>query len=157
MMPRPQHYPFRERLKLRVDMTIAAGIRCSDGIIICADTEHTGDVSKFQETKIIPIEDHTVITGAGSTDYILMTADKLRDELKSAHPVNVADARQIVETVVQGVHAEHIFNFYDASDPNRPSMELIVAMRCSEGDLALLKTFNSAVRVGSQFEFAGSG
>lgn len=157
MMPRPRFLPCFERLKLRVDMTIAAGIRCSDGIIVCADTEHTGDVNKFQESKIISIEDHTFITGAGATDYILMTAEKLKDELKLAHPVNVADARQIVETVVRGVHAEHIFNFYNASDPNRPSMELIIAMRCTGGDLALLKTTNSAVRLGSQFEFAGSG
>jgi 20S proteasome alpha/beta subunit len=138
-------------------MTIAAGVLCSDGIIVCADTEHTGDVSKFQAQKIIAIDDQTFLTGAGATDYILMTADKLKDEFKSGRPVNPTDARQIVETVVRGVHDEHIFSFWDGSDPNRPGMELIVATRCSGGELALIKTFNSATHLGSSFEFAGSG
>jgi 20S proteasome alpha/beta subunit len=138
-------------------MTIAAGILCADGIIVCADTEHTGDVSKFQASKIIAVDEHTFLTGAGSTDYILMTADKLRDELKAARPVNATDARQIVETVVKGVHAEHIFNFYNASDPYRPQMSLIVAIRCSGGELALIKTTDSATRLGKDFEFTGTG
>src|ERR1035438_2464283 len=145
------------RLPLRVDMTIAAGILCSDGIIICADTEHTGEVSKFQASKIIPLDEHTVMTGSGTTDYILMAADKLKDELRMARPVNPSDARQIVESVVKGIHAEHVFNFFEASDPNRPFIELIVAARCSGGDLALIKTNNSAARLGTNFEFTGSG
>lgn len=55
-------------------MTIAAGILCSDGIIVCANTEHTGDVNKFQAPKVISIDDRTFLTGAGATDYIPMTA-----------------------------------------------------------------------------------
>jgi 20S proteasome alpha/beta subunit len=138
-------------------MTIAAGILCSDGIIICADTEHTGDVSKFQASKIIPLDEHAVLTGSGTTDYIQMTADKLRDEFKAARPASPSEARQIVERVVKGIHAEHIFNFFDASDPNRPFIDLIVGVRCSSGDLALIKTNNSVARLGTNFEFTGSG
>ena len=138
-------------------MTIAAGIICADGIILCADTEHTGDVSKFQASKIIPIDENTFLTGAGSTDYILMTADKLRDELKETRPANSSDARRIVEKVVRDVYAEHIFSFYDASDPYRPQMFLITAIRCSGGDLALIKTTDSATRLGKDFEFTGTG
>lgn len=138
-------------------MTIAAGILCSDGIIVCADTEHTGDVSKFQASKIITIDENSLMTGSGSTDYILMTADKLRDEFKAARPADQSDARQLVEAVVKGVHAEHIFSFFDASDPNRPFIDLIVAVRCSGGELALIKTNNSSARLGTNFEFTGSG
>jgi 20S proteasome alpha/beta subunit len=161
--PRPECFLIhREKrterqLPLRFDMTIAAGILCSDGIILCADTEHTGEVSKFQASKIIPLDEHTVMTGSGTMDYILMAADKLRDEFNAARPVNPSDARQKVESVVMGVHADHIFNFFQASDPNRPIIDLIVAARCSGGDLALIKTNNSAVRLGTNFEFTGSG
>jgi 20S proteasome alpha/beta subunit len=33
-------------------MTIAAGIRCTDGIVLCSDTEHTEGDGKYEKPKI---------------------------------------------------------------------------------------------------------
>ena len=153
--PRPL---WREkRPLLRVDMTIAAGIVCGDGIILCADTEHADDVRKFQAPKIHAIGEHTLLSGAGTTDYILMAAEKLRDEMKCAQPQNPSDARDRVEELVHGIYTRHIFSFYEASDPYRPQIQLIVAMRCADGNLALVRTNDSAAILSQNFEVSGTG
>lgn len=158
IIPCKPHFRLKPvRLQLRADMTIAAGILCSDGIIVCADTEHTGEVSKFQASKIIPLDEHTLLTGAGTTAFIRMAADKLRDELKGARPQSPSDARQIVETVVKQVHSEHIFPGWNGSDSYRPQIQLIVGARCENGELALIRAADSAVYLGHEFEITGTG
>ena len=141
----------------KVDMTIAAGIVCADGIILCADTEHADDVRKFQAPKIHTIGEHTLLTGAGTTDYIMMAAEKLRDEMKCAQPQNASDARDRVEELVHGIYTRHIFSFYEVSDPYRPQIQLIVAMRCADGNLALVRTNDSAAILSEKFEVSGTG
>jgi 20S proteasome alpha/beta subunit len=146
------------RPKWRVfPLTIAAGILCSDGAILCADTEVSDDVRKFQAPKIFAIGDHTFLTGAGHSDYIAMAVDKLTDDLKVAVPQHASDARQVIETLVHGIYEEHIFGFYKGSDPYRPQMQLIVAMRCANGDLALVRTNDSIAILSKEWEVAGTG
>jgi hypothetical protein len=86
-----------------------------------------------------------------------MAFDKLSDEYRSARPVNASDARDIVEKVVRDLHAEHIFKFYQPSDPQRPGFELIVATRCGEGKSALIKTTDTAAYLSDSYEVAGIG
>jgi hypothetical protein len=56
MMPRP---PIENRIKMRrlvkrENMTIAAGFKCTDGIILCSDTEEAvGDYGKRSRAKIV--------------------------------------------------------------------------------------------------------
>jgi 20S proteasome alpha/beta subunit len=154
---RPHFHIKPTRLQSRADMTIAAGILCSDGIIVCADTEHSDEVRKFQAAKIHTIEDHTFLTGAGTTDYILMAVEKLRDQLKCARPQNISDARDMIENLVHELYSRHIFSFYEASDPYRPQIHLIVGMRCMDENLALIRTNDSAAILSQNFEVTGTG
>jgi hypothetical protein len=50
----PSPKPFQQRpkrLSERKSMTIAAGLLCTDGLLICADTE-IGGAAKFEQRKI---------------------------------------------------------------------------------------------------------
>ena len=50
-------------------MTIAAGFRCSDGIVLCANSEVSNELEKHRESKIftgVPMGNQiTAFTGAG--------------------------------------------------------------------------------------------
>lgn len=155
--PRPAPRPNYRRLPERKTVTIAAGIMCSDGIVICSDTEHTDYVAKYQREKIFRFENRLTVSGAGNSDFIQMAFNKLCDECRSAQPVNPSDAREIVEKLVLDIHSSHIFKFYQPTDQQRPSLDLIVATRCSNGELALVKTADTAAVLAQFYEAVGGG
>jgi len=138
-------------------MTIAAGFHCSDGIVICADTEQTDQMGKYQREKIFNFQDQLILTGAGHSDFIKMAFDKLCDEYRLSQPSNPSDARVIVERMILDLYEKHIFRFYQAGDLNRPSIDLIIAMRCSSGQPAMIKTLETATVLGGFFESVGIG
>jgi hypothetical protein len=74
-----------------------------------------------------------------------------------ATPVNASDARDVIESVVLAVHKEHIFSFYQPNDFQRPSLHLIAGVRCSNDELALVKTSDTSVYLGSMYEATGIG
>lgn len=138
-------------------MTIAAGLMCSDGILLCADTEHTDYVAKYQKEKIFQFQNQLVLAGAGSSDFIRMTFDKLCDEFRSSQPANPSEARDVIETLVLDIHSRHIFQFYQPNDQSRPSLDLVIGARCSNGDLALVKTLDSTASLAPFYEAVGNG
>jgi 20S proteasome alpha/beta subunit len=78
---RKLRYP-SEDLHETAPMTIAAGFKCSDGLVLCADREMTyGNALKVSEGKIqhLVSEAGTTlgITGAGHWTYIRMAAQKI--------------------------------------------------------------------------------
>lgn len=139
-------------------MTIAAGTLCTDGILLCADSE-TGDyVGKYQRRKIRDYEGFPLfVTGAGTTSYIEMAADTIYDTFRAAWPENSRDARQKTEEVILDIHSRHISPFYDNSDSNRPAMDLVIAVRCSDADLALIGSSGTATFLSSDSVSVGSG
>jgi 20S proteasome alpha/beta subunit len=76
-----------ERRPIRRSMTIAAGFTCTDGIVICADTELTGG-SKFEGRKVMPVSIpglcDLVITGTGTASYIGMASDLMHSAVYHA-------------------------------------------------------------------------
>lgn len=83
-------------------MTIAAGFLCSDGVLLCADTEHTGWAAKSHHSKV----DHFEVPGgkvcfalAGASDLAWSAIQKCKKQLE-ATPSNdlVADVETILDT-----------------------------------------------------------
>jgi hypothetical protein len=140
-------------------MTIAAGVVCSDGILICADTQHTEGNVKFDRPKIWGVKDYLLMTGSGASNYMKMAFDKLADRFKTRCPKDTRTARNEVEKLVQKIHREHIFPLYKAQHPVAPqiSVDLIVAIRCEDGDLALIATNLTTAWKVDLYETTGSG
>lgn len=156
LFSKPPIYTTRRLLRRR-RLTIAAGFHCDDGIVICADTEHTDQIGKYQREKIFNFQHQLLLTGAGHSDYIKMAFDKLCDAYRSSQPINPSAARDIVERMILDLYAKHIFNFYRPEDSNRPSLELIIAMRCSNGEPVMVKAAETATILGGFFESVGIG
>ncbi len=64
-------------------MTIAGGILCTDGAILCADTQETiGDYSKHDTSKIRSFHSNVftvVMTGGGDSDYLEQAFEMIND------------------------------------------------------------------------------
>ena len=126
-------------------MTIAAGVWCSDGLIICADTEINQDNSKYERMKVFAHEDWLLVTGAGWFDYLKMAFDKLRARFQTERPNDSEAARKSVEEIVLEVYERNIGSVFNVGDPQSPSFDMIVGVRCANGELTLIKTSLTAV------------
>lgn len=130
MTPKPVSKKNLERLYGVKAMTIAAGINCTDGILICADTEHTQGDAKFQKGKIFAENpDFLIVSGAGDAEFIKVGYDKLAPKVKYKLPADPAAARTMVEEATSKFHK---------------ITQLIIAVRCANDEICLIKTASSA-------------
>jgi 20S proteasome alpha/beta subunit len=138
-------------------MTIAAGLVCTNGIVICADSQHSDEQAKYQRDKIWSLPDLSLtVTGAGSTAYLKMSFDKLCDEFKTS-AINATDAREKVESIIKEIHAEHLFKFWKPDSLTRPEIALVIAVKCRDGKLALIKTSLTAADLEETYAVVGTG
>jgi 20S proteasome alpha/beta subunit len=140
------------------NMTIAAGIRCSDGFVLCADSEITEGSAKSDRIKIWAEQDYLIATGSGTSDYVKMAFDKLCAILKNL-PDDRDAAREAVEVLIYDIYDEHILPLSKAKHPlaGTLDLELIVAIRCKNADLALVKTTLTGAKLVEDFECTGAG
>ncbi len=151
---RPRPYP--ERLEEKEPpMTIAAGFVCRDGIVICADSEVTNDLDKYEESKIFTMASVTgptvVFAGSGWTDFIKMTVSKIKIQGQFAKTAD--EIEEIIEDVVMKVHRNHIRHY--PSDP-KPFISLLIGIK-DGGDLRLLQTSGTSIRPVTVSAFLGAG
>jgi len=135
-------------------VTIAAGIRCDDGVLLCADSEHSNDLGKFYRTKIFNgCDGDLLVTGASeNADYIKVGFDKMVERLRSA-PANEMSARGTVEEVILNLHEEHI---RPSANPSF-QVDLIMALRCANAKLALVQTVGSTAKLIDHYSAVGTG
>jgi 20S proteasome alpha/beta subunit len=156
-----------ERLCRVNALTLVAGMKCNDAIVLAADTEHSDGIIKFQDHKLQIFPEiprmanppkspyRIAIAGAGFSDYIKMTVDGIKDGIgKTDH--SVEKMKLVVHKVVEKVHSK-IFKHWVPDDPNRPTVGLIVGMRDESGASALLRTCDIAVSEVDAAAFVGSG
>jgi len=155
---KPTRYPWAFRLKEK-KVTIAAGFQCTDGIVLCADTELTigvglkrsGEKVWIHQGPIAPCA--VVITGAGSFSYLEMLSEKIFDAIKKT--MTLVDIRAVVEREVKAIHTEHLFLFPDQD--NRPQVAILLAARDKTGALMLLQSYETAVSLVEHFQVLGTG
>jgi 20S proteasome alpha/beta subunit len=137
-------------------MTIAAGYLASDGILICADTEHADDVAKYKKPKVFKFKKHLIVTGAGNSHLLKLATDRLFRALAQP-PADIDGALSIVGDVIYELHERHIFKHYDATNHLRPTVSLIVAARCANGKLTIIKTQDDSAAFGGAYASVGCG
>jgi hypothetical protein len=143
-------------------MTLAAAFRCSDGIIVCADTQHTGSRSKFQKKKIHDfLHDGAllVVAGAGTKSYINMCVDLLHDGFKAgAKTFPLID--KLIKDTIRTVYQDHIGVQVRAQRlPNGevPQVFLIVSAKLPDGSVEAWKVDEMAVSRCGHVAFVGIG
>ncbi|MGD1156729.1 MAG: hypothetical protein ABSA41_12960 [Terriglobia bacterium] len=121
-------------------MTIAAGFRCNEGVVICADTEETvGDTKQWRgkiETIVYPGLKHVIcFAGAGWTDYVLTAMEKAREGLGECNGMN--EIRDHLKEKLIGFFDGHLANWAYFPANERPFVELLIGVTTTVGGLGL--------------------
>lgn len=139
-------------------MTIAAGLLCQDGIVLCADTELTLPTSKASRGKIFTAAHGSndaamLIACAGDYDFCKAALQYMEPALLTDAAPTVEDLQSAIESAIEDVYEHHIY-------PNKLSsrhIELIGAMWGRVGGYRLVKTADTAVIRVDRYEVAGTG
>ena len=136
--PRPR--PFPRRRTERRDVTIAAGFRCNEGVVICADTEITiGDIRQHEgkiTTSIYEGLSHIVsFAGAGWTDYIRTAIENAQEGLSECSGMKEIRAH-LKEKLIQFFEG-HLANWAYFPAAERPFVELLVGVTTKDGSFDL--------------------
>jgi len=156
---RPYPHRLKKLLIGRKPVTLAAGLLCSGGIILCADSEFTQGVLKTQGQKILTHRREGLslaFTGAGDWDYVEMTFQKIVrkfEEQDDPLELNQFEAQDLVEQILLEVYDKNISPVKEEVD-----FGWLAAIRTPDEDLGLLKSFRSCSLVRSKgFECTGMG
>jgi 20S proteasome alpha/beta subunit len=127
--PRPRQAP----------VTIAVGMVCTDGVLVCADTRQTvlGECV-WEDTKmakmVVPNFGDVVMAGCGNTSYIYMAFENIERALKQASNAS-RDFGEVLQKAILNIH-RHI---KACSDPRQPLpwVELIIGAQKEPGSATL--------------------
>jgi 20S proteasome alpha/beta subunit len=120
-------------------MTIAAGFVCSDGIVLCADTQETiVGYTKNSTEKIRLWQDgglNIAITGAGDTELIETISERIEHALYSVYPSTGFWPSNRVRDIIQDEMSEsfqkYILPYTQFSKDDRPWCELLILVTVS--------------------------
>jgi hypothetical protein len=140
-------------------MTIAAGILCRDGIVMCADSQETyGDfkwpVKKIAYPRASSGDFSILISGAGFPSAIDTATQKIFE--RTAH--SMSDYKQtveIIESVLREIHEKDLAH-YQANDRDNLQFRLLIAFNAAGNGGLFVSDGPILTRVDS-FQIIGSG
>jgi 20S proteasome alpha/beta subunit len=154
-------------------VTIVAGFDFSDGVLVCADTEMTDQVQKFQSSKIMQytffgdspsgrLPDRVVFALAGNVPYatraISLCADAVADiSLRTPDEMTNEKVQGRIEETLLEFHEKFIFS-HPLYRENAVTVELVIGVFSHvTGRASLLSTTEGAVNEVHRFDFLGMG
>jgi hypothetical protein len=159
-LPRPKPFPLPKirRLPRSTRLTIAAGFICTDGIVICADTQETipGYVKTHtQKMKLMRSPFFNIaFTGAGDGELIDMTVQEMDIALAREKPTTEWDIRQTLKKSLLDTFHAQILCDPDILPEHRP--DLLIALQYDAGTLLYKATGTKIFRLESSV-CVGSG
>lgn len=143
-------------------MTIAAGFHCKDGVLLCADTEHSAYALSFHENKIFKIETaqlKALFSFTGSMHLAHAAIQKCIHKLKVAKLGTIKthyDVALIVEQIVNAEYRKHVTATPDHN--TEPAYQLLLAAWCdaSEG-AAIYSTWHGVIEQAPRYACVGAG
>lgn len=92
-------------------MTIAFGVKCSDGILLASDTEYSAGDIKYPGPKIFiaPLRNnfHFAVTGSGDVPVIKMACEEINARIEE--PSSIEEVKQVIKSVISEIYKKHIF------------------------------------------------
>jgi len=112
LKPHPQFRPKSKRLPKVKTMTIAAGFPCTDGLVLCADTQEViYSYAKVNTQKMTQIETpfyNMVFTGAGDSGLIDMTVQLMDQALAEKKPNGAWKIEEVLRESLVDTFNRHI-------------------------------------------------
>jgi hypothetical protein len=152
-----------KRLRLRrKPMTIAAGFRCSNGIVLCSDTEYShGQSHKTYGTKIAHFVKHGLgfsfaMAGAGGPAFMERVFDDFADGLEERIPGTLPETIAGLEGVLRKLYKQHIFPIPKWQDAEADA-QFVIAVRTPDGKQDLFQSAYTVVAKAGEHECVGMG
>lgn len=117
-------------------MTIAAGFRCVDGVVLCTDSEYSGGQyqAKSPGPKIFPVHPlngRAYIAGSGDTSYLSSIAAEIIEKIGEKR-VRAERVKAVVGAAVRDIFKRDIIPLRKSGDPNPPTVDILLAMQVGE-------------------------
>jgi len=139
------------------EMTIGVGFKCDDGVVLAADTQHSGAL-KLRGEKVFEIAGTPGITvciaGAGRVSLIRKAVELIGKDISKGGAST--DIPGVVERVLATVHQKHIYP-YQGIEENRPSLQLLVGVWTKDAPFYLLDTDQTVPNFVEDYAVIGSG
>jgi hypothetical protein len=114
-------------------MTIAAGFVCTDGLVLCADTEYSNGALKVSKSKIFKRQQQDLLIAASGDEVLIEeAASTLLESLDET--LSLDHVKETIEHVMDAMHA----NYIDSSPDPDYTVHLLVAAKARDG-FALFK------------------
>ena len=161
-LPKPlkQRYPWRLAKEKR--MTIAAGLLCQDGLIVCADMEHSTWSAKTYHSKMNQFEypgGKVVFALAGNRAFALTAMEKIQRKLKRKKPSE--DALDLIEAIVDKEYRRQVISNPAQAADGSLHYSIILGHWVDRGevfgDLNLYASYQGSLHEVKQFECLGAG
>jgi hypothetical protein len=161
LKPRPQFRPKSKRLPKVKTMTIAAGFPCSDGLVLCSDTQETiigyAKVNTGKMTRLeFPLY-NVVFTGSGDSGLIDMTVQLMCQALTLKEPKSMWAIEEVLRESLVDTFNRYIapgFQFPTAELPATP--DLLIGIQQS-ASARLYRASGVAFRSVSESQCVGTG
>ena len=127
-------YPKSTRLRKRKRVTIAIGVLCSDGAVLCADSQETfNEYAKIQRAKVFELDlinpaVKVVVAGSGDSNFYDALRERLEDGIDMAEP-DLLSIRAKIDEVIVG-YCNKIWPLY-AAQKDRPTAHMLIAVRAA--------------------------
>lgn len=145
-------------------MTIIAGFRCVDGIVVCGDTQETSDIHKRNVTKVVVLPQGAnavdlisrsdvmaTFCGAGNGDFIEMLIRKAWES--TAHATDLEQACDFIELAIKDCYKEY-GEIYQRG--KCPSVSLIYGVKMN-GDTRLFRAVGPIINPVIDYTSNGTG
>jgi hypothetical protein len=148
--------PIAQRLPERKHVTLIIGMRCSDGAVVCADSQETIGPYRASVKKIEPVRMGNylvMVAGAGIGDLVDGFIECLRERVSILNEKTLAAFKQAFETELKRYCEEHV-PLYNVDKDQDKNMDFVVAtyvngtheLWCTKG--IKLKTIQSYSPIG---------
>jgi hypothetical protein len=162
---RPIREPVKTRrpdflIKPRKGVTLIAGMKCTDGFLVAADTAVTIGNTVSHGNKLYLCQGNgwkLVIAGAGYLSTARMTYENIRDRANRLNAPSVLHLKRVVKKAILDTWTTYIWPYFrDHVIQDAPLFSLMVGIE-AEGQFELLVSENAAISEVETYAFQGSG
>lgn len=138
-------------------MTIAAGILCADGIVLCADTEITTSTIKTTRGKLFhgyhTDQSRMACAVAGDFDFAKSALEYMGPVFQQEQPPGLENMRDAVADSIGDMYENHVWK----NPVNQRDFSLLVGGWTKTEGLRLWKTVETVIHEVSGYDALGSG
>jgi hypothetical protein len=138
-------------------MTIAAGFVCNNGVLLCADSEHTDWATKSNSAKVNTFKFEGGSVGyayAGNDSLAISAIQTCQDKLATC--VDPKKAVGILRGALEGEYRKHVLSHPSYSASSELSYSLLLSVRNQDG-VSLYRSHETALQKIETFDCIGVG